>query len=345
MSLSWNRRSIARAVLGELSPAAEQRLARHLLYCRACAAHHHLLCEAARALGGRSGPTRVERTRALARLEHALASTPEARVDEGARVTLSRGARPVRWSLPLAGAGALSLAVLAALVLGLRPRPPAPRDPPRILTVYEPSPTVLPPPPARPERAEVREPFDGDPPGYAKQEVLARFDFEGPAERFASWNAGTIRACPTSSSGVGRRCIVGVRTLPCCPWSVNVNWGAKTRIFQYSDDLMVTFRYRTGLATPDEPVAMQLQVMDDRDQHYSFPFTARGRGAWHRVTIPLAWLHSYPDIMVGIAIPKRGVSAPLAPGTNVRSLQIMLRYAREDVLLVDDVELVRYTRP
>lgn len=88
---------------------------------------------------------------------------------------------------------------------------------------------------------------------------------------------------------------------------------------------------------------MQLQVMDATAHHFSFPFKAKARAAWQQVTIPLSWLRSNPGIMVGFKVTKVGPSMPVPDGAAIRSLQVILRCAREDVLLVDDVELVRFS--
>lgn len=55
MSLWWRRRSIERAVAGELSGAEENALRRHLAGCEACRGHYDQLTRAARALGAREG--------------------------------------------------------------------------------------------------------------------------------------------------------------------------------------------------------------------------------------------------------------------------------------------------
>jgi hypothetical protein len=70
MSLVWRRRTIARAVSGELSAPAEARLRRHLARCAPCRRHYDALSLVAMAVAPQAGTARARE-----RLRAALGST------------------------------------------------------------------------------------------------------------------------------------------------------------------------------------------------------------------------------------------------------------------------------
>jgi Putative zinc-finger len=108
MSLWRHRRTIARAIAGELSPPAETRLRGHLAGCATCRAHYDRLSLAAEALA----PGTSQR-RAQARLQAALVAPARAAPGAVARPAL----RWLRWT-------PLVLAPAAALLFLVRPMPP-----------------------------------------------------------------------------------------------------------------------------------------------------------------------------------------------------------------------------
>jgi hypothetical protein len=111
MSLWWNRRTIARAVAGDLAPPAEARLRHHLRGCSACRQHYDLLTGIAASAA--AGPSELAARRQRALLTAALEAGPATKPAASRR----------RWQLllPLGLAPALGVAAL----LLVRHRPPA----------------------------------------------------------------------------------------------------------------------------------------------------------------------------------------------------------------------------
>lgn len=116
MSLLWHRRAIARAVAGDLAPAADARLRAHLRGCASCRAFYDQLSGAAEAMAQPAAASRAA-ARERARLERALAGPPT--VAQPGKVPARFRARR-NWLV----AGAV-LAPAAALIvwLGRTPRP------------------------------------------------------------------------------------------------------------------------------------------------------------------------------------------------------------------------------
>src|SRR5262245_46316132 len=89
MSVLLNRREIARAVLGELDPARDERLRAHLRGCEACRAHYDRLARAAAVLSGGASASARERARLFAALDAPVsaAAAPAAPAPVGRRRT------------------------------------------------------------------------------------------------------------------------------------------------------------------------------------------------------------------------------------------------------------------
>lgn len=102
MSLLFRRRSLERAVQGELAAADDVALLRHLAGCSACRHHYEALLLAQRALEGQP-VSRVELERERRRLELALAPTTQGKTRRA-------------WALVPAVAALLALGVLVARV-------------------------------------------------------------------------------------------------------------------------------------------------------------------------------------------------------------------------------------
>jgi hypothetical protein len=109
MSVLLHRREIARAVLGELDAASEERLRAHLRGCDACRAHYDRLAGAASAVSGGAGAAARERARLFAALD---APAGAAAADPAARPAAAPGKRGRAWLT-----AGLVLAPVAALVL------------------------------------------------------------------------------------------------------------------------------------------------------------------------------------------------------------------------------------
>lgn len=337
MSVRFNQRAIVRLIHGDLSSYREARLRRHLRRCVACAKRYEELQNVARFLGQAPEGTRWEKERARASLQASLDKeihNPPA------------NSRSLWW---LAGAG--FVVATGAFVVASFSRSPSVNEHtavhvaarPKSHTIEDLSMPVVPLVSNEDDATfGSKQPFEGELPKSEKRETIRSFNFEDALTRHPEWSKGTVKRCPIAKAGT--RCIVAWRALPCCPYAGQVTWsnpakGAK--IFTYADDLVLTFRYWTGASTSSEPLDMQLQLTDAADHYFSFPFKAKARAAWQQATIPLAWLRSNPGIMVGFKVAKPGPSMPIPVGAAIRSLQVMLRYSREDVLLIDDVELFR----
>ncbi|MFL5304809.1 MAG: anti-sigma factor family protein [Polyangia bacterium] len=117
MSLLFHRRTIGRAVAGDLSIAEETRLRAHLRRCAACRAYYDGLSATAAGLAASGG--RVAEERARARLVAALGTQPAV---GGARAPGMRAPRARRWW----PAALLIAPAAAALLLVARPAPHAP---------------------------------------------------------------------------------------------------------------------------------------------------------------------------------------------------------------------------
>ncbi len=114
MSLLFHRRTIERAVAGDLSPADETRLRAHLRGCAPCRAYYDGLSATAEGLAASGGRVGEERERA--RLLVALGSQPAA---GNARAPGRSGPRARRWW----PAALLIAPAAAALLLLARPTP------------------------------------------------------------------------------------------------------------------------------------------------------------------------------------------------------------------------------
>lgn len=139
MSLLFHRRTIARAVAGDLDPAAETRLRAHLVRCAACRRHYDALSWVAQTIATQlaqraqtatagtapagatttSAATAGAASRERARLMAALQESP------GDAREQPQGMRAWRWRAPLIIMPVLGAA--AALLL-LRPAPPSQPD-------------------------------------------------------------------------------------------------------------------------------------------------------------------------------------------------------------------------
>ena len=114
MSLLFHRGKIARAVAGDLAPAAEERLRAHLRGCETCRAHYDRLSRVTEALA--AGVSVQATARERARLERALAAAP-APGTSAAVTTVS----PSRVRAPWFIAGAVLAPAVALLLWFGRP--------------------------------------------------------------------------------------------------------------------------------------------------------------------------------------------------------------------------------
>ncbi len=338
MSLLFYGRRIERAVAGELGPEAEENVRRHVGGCEPCGRYYERLSRTSRVLSGTTSATRTERSRTLARLQAALASGRPTR-------RASRGAVP--WACGIAG---VAVAVGAFLLIV---RTPERREPKLLAQALSPLPDLAEGPPTqmplpRPPTSSGRSPYEGDPPGMIRTGVVGRFDFEEvTGAHHPQWIEGTVQRCPGVGSR-GNHCMAGRRALPCCPWLISMTWGDWVpghSVVPYTDDLVVSFRYWTGEGTSRESLIAGLQIIDTKGTYYYFNFPAGPSGRWHRVTIPLSWMWTNPENVLGLGrqpFPGR-TSLPIGEGTVIKDLNFHLLYSREDVLLVDDVELARFS--
>lgn len=142
MSLLFHGRAIARAVAGDLPPAAEDRLRAHLRGCETCRAHYDRLARVAEA--ATAGPSRQAAARERNRLERALAAPPALASEPRSRrawvmagAVLAPAAALLLWFGRWSGPGELPASPPAADI-GLRgaetPAPDAVSGP--VLVVY-----------------------------------------------------------------------------------------------------------------------------------------------------------------------------------------------------------------
>lgn len=243
-----------------------------------------------------------------------------------------------RWrSLVVAVAGAT--AVAAAAVLVLRPRRTEPRSP--TATAVLPVQTTGPLPAtgvdlARPSpQRELPPVLHGVEvvPGLRPLKVVFAFDGDRwePHGVSGRLRHGVRSRCPPGRPGT---CVHAVRYQPPNTHGLGVQIHAGDgRLFPFGEDLYLRFEYWLGETTTGR-ARLEVEINDAHDRGVTdLIFTPGPPVTWNRVLVPLAALRRSED-----------PSSSPAPGTPVTFLQIVLRFAENDVLYVRGLDVVQLGR-